>query len=312
MLTKLEFLEKVFGKGQYSHNTHELGIRCPFCFHHKNKLFVNLDKDAWHCFPCGKAGVGLQSLIKKAGTSQDLKTYLSKFKTKNVSTPSADSAEIKKFVLEFPKQYRPLIHNMNTITGTRTLKYLSSRGITQDDILFYKIGIAFEGQLQDRVIFPSFDADGNLNYYTTRLIEDRPMKYWSPSVPHDYKMEQIFNELYVDWSQPVVLVEGFVDSIKAPNSIPLFGSHLDVRYKTFQVVVRSGLPVYLAFDSDAFSKTNRVAELFMSYDVDVYVVDVSPFSDVGEMSREQFLEKKKNATPFSQELVFRNKLRMLK
>ena len=137
------------------------------------------------------------------------------------------------------------------------------------------------------------------------------MKYWSPTVPDGYKADCIFNELYIDWSQPIVLVEGFFDAMKAKNAIPLFGSFLNERYSVFQKIIRNNVPVYLALDADANKKAYEIGDLFMSYDADVYFVDVSPFKDIGEMTKEQFLKKMDDAVPFSKEFIFRNKLRML-
>lgn len=313
MSSKLEFIQRIFGQGYYSHNTHEFGTRCPHCFHYKNKLFINIEKEKWHCFVCGKAGKNLYGLIKKVGSSADVKTYLDIYKPKLTRISSVDSAEEKKFSVELPKNFKPLIHSMETFYGRRAMTYLKNkRGLTEDDVLFYKIGISSESFYEDRVIFPSFDAEGVLNYYTTRTIsDDHPMKHWSPGTRDDYKPTQIFNELYVNWKKPVVLVEGFVDAIKAENALPLLGSSLDEKYKAFQQIVRSGLPVYLAFDADAEKKTNRVAELFLSYDVSVFVIDPAPFGDVGEMTKEQFLEHQATATPYSMELIFRNKLKRM-
>ena len=33
---------------------------------------------------------------------------------------------------------------------------------------------------------------------------------------------------------------------------------------------------------------------FLKYDIEIRQIDISPFSDVGEMTKEQFLEKKKD------------------
>lgn len=306
MSSKLEFLEKLLGKCKYSHNTKEAEFYCCFCFHHKKKLSINVETDQWKCWVCGKGGKSLLYVIRKVGKSPDIKNYLSHFKAKNVRISAIDSAETK-FSLSLPDDYRPLIHNLNTVYGKRAMIYLKNRGITEEDVLFYKIGISFGN---DRIILPSFDSEGELNFYTTRAIMDGYMNHWSPSVPDGYKADCIFNELNIDWSKPVVLVEGFFDMMKANNAIPLFGSSMDVSYNVFQRIVHNQLPVYLAFDSDAVNKSQRIAELFLDYSTDVYCVDVTPYKDVGEMTKETFLQKMQEAKPFSRQSIFLNRLRM--
>lgn len=311
MSSKIEFLEKLLGKCKYSHNTKEAEFYCCFCFHRKKKLSINVETDQWKCWVCNKGGKNLVFVIKKVGNNADIQNYLNNFKAKTVRFSSTDSAETK-FSLSLPPEYKPLIHNLDTLYGRRALSYLTKRGITENDILFYKIGIAFDGLCQDRIILPSFDASGELNFYTTRaIVDDAYMKHWSPSVPVGYKADCIFNELNIDWSKPVVLVEGFFDMMKAVNAIPLFGSSMNQEYNVFQRIIHNKTPVYLAFDADAKNKSHHLGDLFMRYDADVYFIEVSPFNDVGEMTKEQFLERMSSAVPFSQEFIFRNKLRML-
>ena len=54
-------------------------------------------------------------------------------------------------------------------------------------------------------------------------------------------------------------------------------------------------PVYLALDPDAKDKEQKIAKMFMQYDIELYKIDVSGFDDVGEMTKEQFENRKQNA-----------------
>lgn len=306
--SKLAFLENLLGQCRYSHNTKEAEFYCCFCFHHKKKLSINIETDQWKCWVCNKGGKSLLYVIRKVGSNSDTEKYLKLFKAKTVKISASDSAE-KTFTVSLPDDYQPLVNLFNTVLGQRAMTYLKSRGVSEDDVLFYKIGIGTKDA--DRLILPSFDKDGELNFYTTRAIMDSWMKHWSPTVPDGYKASCIFNELNIDWSKPTVLVEGYFDMMKATNAIPLFGSSLDETYNTFQRIVTSGQPVYLALDSDALKKTHKIGELFLNYGVDVRFIDVNPFQDVGVMTKEQFLEKMQSAVQFTKEFVFRNKLRMV-
>ena len=98
---------------------------------------------------------------------------------------------------ELPPQVIDLPENFQTLTGKKTrvkrkaLNYLYSRGFTDTDILAWKIGFCDFGEYQDRVIVPSFDVQGNLNFFIARSYTDDWMKYKNPKVSKDI----IFNGL---------------------------------------------------------------------------------------------------------------------
>ena len=52
----------------------------------------------------------------------------------------------------------------------------------------------------------------------------------------------------------------------------------------------------MALDPDAEKKSLEIIKNFLTYDVELYKVDVYPYKDVGEMSRKEFKERKKKAT----------------
>ena len=73
---------------------------------------------------------------------------------------------------------------------------------------------------QNRIIIPSYDSDGQLNYFVGRDFYKSNMKYKNPPIPKDI----IGFDLYVDWDEPIILCEGVFDAMAIKNnSIPLFG-----------------------------------------------------------------------------------------
>ena len=76
-------------------------------------------------------------------------------------------------------------------------------------------------QLRRRVIIPSFDSEGFLNYFTARAIDESTRKYVNPKVK---RTDIIFNELNVDWKKELVIVEGPFDS---NYSLALFNIFVD-------------------------------------------------------------------------------------
>tara|TARA_R100000388_G_C7168532_1_gene122760 strand:- start:275 stop:682 length:408 start_codon:yes stop_codon:yes gene_type:complete len=132
------------------------------------------------------------------------------------------------------------------------------------------------------------------------------MKYLNPPISKNV----IFNELFVDWDEPVILVEGLFDAIVGgQNAIPILGSTLREESKLFQAIVLNDTPVYLALDEDAQKKQEYMIRTMYKYDIDMRVIDTSNVDDVGSMSKEQFQERYSNAyEPDIDEINFFNQL----
>jgi len=110
----------------------------------------------------------------------------------------------------------------------------------------------------------------------------------------------IFNHLYVDWDSDLIIVEGVFDAlVSGPNTVPILGSSLREGSQLFQEIVRNDTPVFLALDPDAEKKAMRLIKKLLEYDVEVYKIDIAPFNDVGEMSKDIFEQRKKDAARMS-------------
>ena len=144
-----------------------------------------------------------------------------------------------------------------------------------------------------------------LNYFVTRSYDNDWKKYMNPNISRDI----IFNYPYLDFDEDLIIVEGVFDAMKAgDNAVPLLGSTLNERSKLFSEIVKNDTPVYLALDPDAYKKTNKLISLFLRYDVQVHLVSVSPFSDVGEMNNKEFLQRKETATLLNSENYLLSKI----
>jgi len=99
-----------------------------------------------------------------------------------------------------------------------------------------------------RIIFPSYDEFGEINYYLGRSYDKyNKLKYKNPEVS---KMDIIFNEDKINWDSNIYLVEGVFDHISIPNSVPMLGKVLnDVLYK--KLIDKSEAKVIIVLDHDA-------------------------------------------------------------
>lgn len=306
--SKLQFLERILGKSKYSRNTKEAGFFCPFCNHHRQKLFINLDTDYWQCFPCGKVGRTLGYLLKSAGGSRaDVKEYYERYKSNKVVD---DTFRDDSFSVSLPSSFVPVTECRSSLFGRHALRYLLNiRGIEAIDVVRYKIGIALDGKYENSVIFPSFNREGRLNFFTARYYDGRKME---PKVPRGYKNTIILNELNIDWDKPIVLVEGPIDMLKStPNTVPLFGSSLRIESLLFQTIVKHQTPVILGLDADALKKRFAITENLNKYNIPTYTIDFGEYGDIGEMSKQEAASRLGGAQLSTKKSVFRERLRML-
>jgi len=190
-----------------------------------------------------------------------------------------------------PTEFQTLCNKDSSLTSLPARRYLRDRGISKQDILYWKIGYAVSGEYSGRVIIPSFNLDGNIDYFIARTYENDWKRYLNPPTPKDI----IFNELYIDWSSDITIVEGVFDAIKAKNAIPILGSTLREGSRLFRELIKNDPAIYIALDPDAEKKAEKLINTLLAYDAEVYKIPIPAEKDVGDMSNEEFLERKKDA-----------------
>jgi DNA primase len=304
-------LESILGtsnktsRGNYS-------FKCPFCTHHKNKLEINCITNAksenpWHCWVCEAKGKTIRALFKKTKAPSNKIAELNM-----IIAPGKGEKQVLPTMLELPKEFISLnnIYNLDKVTSLearRAIRFLKNRGITQEDITKYNIGFCYEGPYKDRVIIPSYDENGIINYFIARAFIDGIQKYKNP--PSDAK-SAIGWELYINWDAPIVLVEGVFDALTIKrNVIPLFGKI--IHEKLMKKLVRSTVNrVYIALDPDAIKNALKHAELLMSYNKEVYLVELDG-KDANEIGFERFLNTIETTEPLTFQSLLTKKLQLI-
>ena len=291
---KLQILKGILGSFYRSND--EYLFSCPKCSHHKRKLSLNLEKDAFKCWVCDFSGRSIQRLVRKYG---DYRQRLGWKELTNVIDVLSFSEDLfseeeteEEQIIKLPSEFVSLANNDLPYDSLYARNYLKIRGITKQDILYWKIGYCPTGPYKKRIIIPSFGLEGRSNYFIARTYGEDWKKYLNPSVSRDI----VFNHLYLDFDDDLVIVEGAFDAITAgPNAVPLLGSTLREDSKLFQEIVKNDTAIYVALDSDAETKTKRLIKSLLEYDIETYHVDVNPYSDVGEMTKEEFQKRKSKA-----------------
>ena len=83
------------------------------------------------------------------------------------------------------------------------------RGLRPEDIVKYNIGYCETGEYEDKIIIPSYDDDGKLNFFVGRSFYQSKYKHKNPKVSKDI----VGFDLLVNWDIPLVLCEGAFDAI---------------------------------------------------------------------------------------------------
>jgi len=300
MSKKTTILQGILGN---SYNTRdELLFFCPFCKHHKRKLSINLDKSVFKCWVCDTKG-GISYLVKRFGSINDRRQW--ELLNQEIDMSSAETMfETKELteeqIIKLPKEYFCLARRNAPYSAREALSYLMSRGISSADILHYKIGYCDSGKYRKRIVIPSFDENGNCNYFSARTYGTDWLKYKNPPAVKNI----IFNDLLIDWGKPITLVEGAFDAIKIKNSIPILGSTLNENTKLFKKIATKQPKVYLGLDKDALTKSLQMIFSMLEYGIEVYFLDTTKIDDIGSITKFEAEKLKENSQPMNTENIF--------
>jgi len=282
----LHTVNSVLGNGKKTSNNN-YAYKCPFCTHHKPKLEINLQPNVkgetpWHCWVCNAKGKTLLGLFKKLKATSD---KIAELKSMLGFTPKLTEEQIIQKVT-LPKEYKPLTNLSRTdIVAKHALMYLKKRGITKSDILKYNIGYCESGKYSGRVIIPSYDKDGNLNYFIARDLNPNSTKKYD--APKCNKNELIGLEYFINWNVPIILCEGIFDAIAIKrNAIPLLGKTIP-KALMMKLIEPSVKTVYVSLDRDALKDALKYAEQLLNLGKDVYLIDLQD-KDPSDMGFENF------------------------
>ena len=138
-------------------------------------------------------------------------------------------------VVDLPSEFVSLANKKLPKTAIYPINYLESRGVKKSDIIKWKIGYCSTGKYAGRVIVPSFGSTGQPNYFVSRSYDNNWKKYLNPTAGKNI----IFNELYLDFDEDLVIVEGVFDALVCgDNAVPLLGSTLTEGHPLFEKIVQ--------------------------------------------------------------------------
>ena len=253
----------------------QLLYHCPFCKESKTipKMEICLDQNdfgRWHCWICNAKGGSITQLFRKVKANR---SYLIELYS---ITKDEDCLKKRKYTrkkredeIVLPSEFKPMCVPSNDPEYRNALRYLKGRGITRDDILRYNIGYCEDGEYRNRIVIPSYDAEANLNYFVTRTYYNSVgLKY--KNCP--YSKDIVGFELFVNWDEPITLLEGPFDGISVRrNAIPLFGKIMSQALK--EALIDNGVTnVNVCLDNDAMRDALYISEFLVAQGIEVNLI----------------------------------------
>jgi DNA primase len=252
----VELLEDVLGDhGLHYPNRGQISFNCPVCDDDRNKhnLEVNYIDNVYKCWACGDSeGThgSLGKIFDKYGNKKQKKLY-------NVLKPeTVVKREKKKKELKLPESFT-LFKDSSQVYPVRrqAMNYLKSRGITDEMIEKFGIGFCDKGDHAGRIVIPSYNKKGELNYYIARSWN--PMSRAKYKNPEAEKDKIIFWENLIDWKKDIYLVEGAFDGLFLDNPIPMLGKHMsELLFETIYKNAKAN--VIICLDGDAWENAVKL------------------------------------------------------
>ena len=260
---------------------------CPCCTKKKRKLEINLVTGKFHCWLCNWGNHSLYALFKKLNAPRDCYKIIGGMKFKKDSSVVTettfsthddlinllkDMGIPEEYHHMLPQGFSPLYECHTSKDWYNAINYLKNRKFTKYDIIRYNIGYCHSGEFAGRVIIPSYDRNGNLNFYTGRSIND---KAWLKYKNCEFSKNIIGFESMINFNLPVTIVEGPTDALTIRyNCVPLFGKTLSEKLKT-ELICNKSPRVNILLDNDALRDSVDICETLLNNGVNVYLVEMT-------------------------------------
>ncbi len=228
---------------------------CPFHEDHAPSMSVSEEKQIYKCFSCGAAGnvftfvenylnVSFSEAVSLIADKVGLSVSIPTIKKKDIQYK--EEYELMNFVLKFYQ------NNLNTEIGKTAVSYLEKRGVLEETIQDFSLGLALDKNrlsrilkekeyslkmlsdlgliyeyedgiydvFQNRIMYPIHNLDGQVVGFTARcyLKEETP-KYLNTKETYIFKKGTILFNYHrardaIRLSKEVILVEGNMDAIR--------------------------------------------------------------------------------------------------
>lgn len=281
-------------------------LTCPDCG--KPKLAVNTARRTWRCFVCGDGGYDAASLIVKCeqvlwqhAIIQVLSGHrrpigrIDQIEAETPEVPDRASAWVPA-VLRWPEGCYPVAGGVESRIVAQARAYCAERQIPDYVAAEMKLAVCDRGTFHGRLIFPVFDAGGNLIFFQGRAMwrpqpNERHIKILSPrrEDANAGPADCLLNLQYLvskGGCTRVLVVEGPVDCAHAwPDAVATHGKRISARQ--MQLLMQAGVrELDLCYDADAEEAMVKAAPILSAL-FRLRIVRLPPGKDPGSLSKDQ-------------------------
>lgn len=320
-------------QGEYSKDIENYQFNCPCCKEENNgipdgkynlEILLSSTKGLkFHCWKCGDTDAmkgNIAYLIKRYGG----KELYRQFKDELEAIHATHLYMIDNFdeifgikaeeILKLPETFTKI--NLKECLDNRVVNYLTQRHIDQNIIDKYNIGYTTwqekDFSLRNRIIIPSYNEFGELNYWVGRDFMPPKPKGETDALPTEEsllgkgnsftrakyknckndKKKIIFQESLINWDSSIILVEGAIDCLYfTGNAISLLGKILNKEMYLYNKIRKNAKgDVYIALDSDTTEKeTKNIYKLLNVGRLKghIWYIKMTDYKDFGESYEKQ-------------------------
>lgn len=265
---------------------------CPFHDDSNPSMSVSKDKQIYKCFSCGASGNVFNFVMDYEHVDfKEALVILAKKAGIVLNSVNVKSKENKydKYYKMYDISLKLYQNNLSSNLGTSAKEYLHKRGITDELIKTFKIGLATTSKDSltkilnskdytnkeielyglgtgtndlyiNRIMFPLFDISNNIVGFSGRIYNaSSSSKYINTKETPIFKKGELLYNYYnakdsVRLLKKIVLVEGFMDvirlhSINVTNAVALMGTSLTK--EQINLLKRLSLNITLCLDGDS-------------------------------------------------------------
>ncbi len=288
---------------------------CPFHDDTSPSLSISREKQIYTCFSCHATGTVYTFLMDYENmTFPEVINYLGErigIETKSFKMKKKDSKYDKYYeIYDFCVKYYQ--NNLSTEVGVEARNYLQERGITEEIIKEFQIGLSLNSSddltklltlkkydltdlntigisnyghdiYSNRIMFPLHDPSGKVVGFSGRIYgHDKSSKYVNTKETPIFTKGECLYHYHIAKeeariSKKVIIMEGFMDVIRAStigvkNTIALMGTALT--NEQLRLIKRLSNHIILCLDGDQPGKNAayKIGELFLKENIEVKVI----------------------------------------
>lgn len=320
-------------------SNNDIIYRCPYCEGDTGSghLYVNYDKNYWHCFKCNLGGKRMESLLRAlhidisydyqklySEVDKELDDIISSKKSKRIERVVEYSTNIEALTQYYIAQTKPL--------SQEAYQYLLNRRVSQEMIQVLQIreGINRYGEnikisdkdylgrdYSGRIMVPSLRKDGLVSFYVARdYIGDKAAKYLNPPKDLAVASEDTWSLDIIETSC-VIICEGVFTAIAVNQALgkisacATYGksiaknssSEVRVTSQGEKLLAKKFKQYIIFYDKDASLEARETAKYLYDRGAKVRVVNITtdkygPKADAADMTREEVLDHIKNSKEY--------------